>query len=541
MKGFLRRCAQCSVMLLVAWVLPSGCASTGTSAAGASFQDLPDDSRPRLVVYLVVDQLRGDLLERYSPAFTGGFRRLLDEGLSFTNALHGHSSTETAPGHAALSTGVHPARARIPSNAWREGGERVLNVIDHQERLVGLPDVPGASPRVLDRTGLADWLLEAQSDARVLSVSAKDRAAVLMAGRSKGDVYWFDALSGQFVTSTYYRSTNPSWLGRFNRETMPGFRADSVWASTVPPEFATLSAPDTASFEGDGVNTYFPHRYHRERLDPEADDFFLWFETTPMLDRATLDVVLMAMDGEGIGRRQGRTDFLSISFSQADRVGHSYGPLSREQMDTLLRLDKVLEDLFGFLDTRVGPGMWVVGLTGDHGVMTMPERAEAEGRRLTMEDRSTLEQGLSRVARESTGQGEALAGSLLGALGEFTFVGPAFTHRELLSGVPGDSLATLFQRNFTPGRAGGLLSGYGVEMWFAENVLDWNYSSFGTTHGSPFHYDRWVPLILMGPGIEKGRVEDPVQPLDLAPTLAGLAGIPYPGDLDGVPLVLRKD
>jgi predicted AlkP superfamily pyrophosphatase or phosphodiesterase len=541
MKGLLRRCSHCSVIVLGALLVPLACASTGSTASGGSSPGLQDGARPSLVVYLVVDQLRGDLLERYSTAFTGGFRRLLDEGLSFTNALHGHSSTETAPGHAALSTGVHPARARVPSNAWREEGERVLNVIDYQERLVGLPDVPGASPRVLERTGLADWLLEAQPDARVLSVSAKDRAAVLMAGQGKGDVYWFDALSGQFVTSTYYRSTNPSWLDRFNRETMPGYRADSVWISTVPPALASLSAPDTASFEGDGVNTYLPHRYHQERIDPEADDYFLWFETTPMLDRATLDLALVAMEEEGVGGKPGRTDFLSISFSQVDRVGHAYGPLSREQMDTLLRLDKLLEDLFASLDTRVGPGRWVVGLTGDHGVMTMPERAEGVGRRLAMEDRSALEQGLSRVVRESTGQGEALAESLVGALGEFPFAGPAFTHRQLLSGTPGDSLVTLFRRNFTPGRAGGLLSAYGVEMWWAENVLDWNYASFGTTHGSPFHYDRWVPLVLMGPGIDGGRVYDPVQPLDLAPTLAGLAGITYPGDLDGVPLVRRKN
>jgi hypothetical protein len=519
----------------------SACASSGTPGVGDSSLESPDSSRPGLVVYLVVDQLRGDLLERYAPAFNGGFRRLMEEGLSFSNALHGHSSTETAPGHAALSLGVHPARAGIPSNAWREGVDRVLNVIDHQEHLVGLPEVPGASPEVLYRTGLADWLQEAQPGARVLSVSGKDRAAVLMAGKSRGDVYWFDALSGQFVTSTYYRSENPSWLARFNGEVLPEYRVDSVWTSTVPPPFAGLSAPDTASFEGDGINTYFPHRYHRERIDPDADDFFLWFETTPMLDKATLDLVLAAMEEEGIGRTAGRTDFLSISFSQTDRVGHAYGPLSREQMDTLLRLDQLLKDLFYFLDEWVGPGRWVVGLTGDHGVMTMPERAEGSGLRLTLEERASLEGDLSRVARESTGQGEALAESLAEVLLEIFFVGPAYTHRRLLSGVPGDSLATLFQRNYTPGRAGGLLSQYGVEMWWAENVLDWNYALRGTTHGSPFHYDRWVPLILMGPGIEAGQVDVPVQPLDLAPTLASLAQVPYPGDLDGVPLPLRRD
>jgi predicted AlkP superfamily pyrophosphatase or phosphodiesterase len=546
MKNLLRRCARCALIQVGVSPLLVACASGGSPGSQPSPEGLRDESRPSLVVYLVVDQLRGDLLERYSPAFTGGFRRLLDEGLSFSNALHGHSSTETAPGHAALSTGVHPARAGIPSNAWREGEgrqvDRILNVLDSRERLLGVRGVPGTSPRVLRRTGLADWFLEANPGARVLSVSAKDRAAVLMAGKSKGDVYWFDALSGQFVTSTYYRSALPSWLLRFNKVAMRGYRADSVWASTVPAEFAALSAPDTASFEGDGTHTFFPHRYHRERIDPDTDDFFLWFETTPMLDRATLDLALMAMDEEGIGKRPGRTDFLTISFSQTDRVGHVYGPLSREQMDNLLRLDRVLGDLFAFLDRVVGPERYVVGLTGDHGVMTMPERLEVPGLRLTSSDRSRLEQGLSRTTWESSERGQAdPAGALVEVLGEFSFVGPAFTHAELLAGVPGDSMALFFQRSFTPGRAGGVLSSYGVEMWWAENVVDWTYASSGTTHGSPFYYDRWVPLILMGPGIERGRVETPVQALDLTPTLAVLGGVPFPEDLDGVPLIRHRE
>ena len=139
------RSALAPLMMAGTLVLLSACASSGTPGVGDSSLESPDPSRPGLVVYLVVDQLRGDLLERYAPAFTGGFRRLMEEGLSFSNALHGHSSTETAPGHAALSLGVHPARAGIPSNAWREGVNRVLNVIDHQEHLVGLPEVPGAS------------------------------------------------------------------------------------------------------------------------------------------------------------------------------------------------------------------------------------------------------------------------------------------------------------------------------------------------------------------------------------------------------------
>lgn len=492
---------------------------------------------PRLVVFLVVDQLRGDLLTRYHPVFSGGLKRLMDEGLSYPQALHAHAATETSPGHAALSTGVFPARAGIPANAWREErrGERrsVINVVDPDYPLVGAPELPGASPEVLRREGLADWVLAADRDARVVSISAKDRAAVLMAGKSRAIVYWFSSQLGRFVTSTFYRAEDPSWVGRFNDEVMPRFRSDSVWTSTIPPGEEGRSSPDTASFEADGINTFFPHRHAQERIDPTMDDFFLWFEGTPMLDVATLRFAEVAVRETGAGSQDGRTDFLSVSLSQTDRVGHAFGPLSREQMDNLLRLDRELGSFLSFLDQTVGREHYVLGLTSDHGVMTVPERLPAEGRRLSLEDRASLQRALNEAAG-GTGQGagSSLATRLVETLEDVPFVGPAFTHEALGSGAVTDSLGVLFQHSFVPGRGGGLLSIYGVEMWWAENILDWGFPT-GTTHGSPFYFDRWVPLIVVGPGVPAGVVESPVRPMDLAPTLAWMAGIAYPEDLDG--------
>ncbi|MGW8268417.1 MAG: alkaline phosphatase family protein, partial [Longimicrobiales bacterium] len=362
-------------------------------------------TKPRLVVYLVIDQLRGDLPTRYAQLFTGGFRRLMDQGLSFSNALHAHATTETAPGHATLSTGVYPARAAIPSNVWREGEGRdlhpVYNVVDPDHSLVGVEGLPGASPDVLARRGLADWILAEDPDAKVVSISAKDRAAVLMAGKTRGEVYWFSSEAGRFVTSTFYKRQNPAWLDAFNLEVLPGFRADSVWSSTIPEGAQDLSSPDTANFEGDGIHTFFPHRYAEERIDPGMDDFFLWFEGTPMLDDATLRLAKVALTETGAGTREGRTDFLSVSLSQTDRVGHPFGPLSREQMDNLLRLDRILGDFLAFLDEEVGEENYILGLTSDHGVMTMPERLGQGGTRLTREDRSFLEQALNQAAQEA--------------------------------------------------------------------------------------------------------------------------------------------
>ncbi len=511
----------------------------------ALFPQNQDEDAPTLVVFLIVDQLRGDLLDRYSSLFTGGFKRLLEEGLNFTNALHDHAQTETSPGHATISTGVFPARAGIPSNAWREGEggdlHPVYNVVDPSVGLVGIPGVPGSSPNVLRRTGLADWVREAQPGAKVVSISAKDRGAILMAGKSKGEVYWFESRAGAFVTSTFYRSETPSWLRRFNETGMKKFLVDSVWVSTVPAEVASLSAPDTADFEGDGIHTYFPHQFSQEVTDPGPGDFYFWFEATPMLDRATLDVALLAMEEEKIGQKEGRTDFLSVSFSQTDRVGHAYGPLSREQMDNLLRLDGLLGELFAVLDQKVGRENYLVGFTSDHGIMTMPERIEGGGLRLSDADRSELEQALSVAARQAGLRPNlSTAGAMVEAMKDLSFVGPAFTQDELQKGPLGDPFSILFQHSYTPGRAGGLLSTYGVEMWWKENILSWG-MPVGTTHGSPYRYDRWVPLILMGPGIEAGKVDALVRPMDLAPTLAGLAGIQYPTDLDGRPLLPRRD
>ena len=529
MKNTLLRAFRAPIPSLGILLLVASCATAGEDyeevggrppvTQGFSFgaDSAAAEGKPKLVVLLVVDQLRGDLLDRYSSVFTGGFRRLLDQGLVYTNAVHAHSGTETASGHATIATGVYPSRAGIPANAWREGAgtdmHQVTHVKDPEEELVGIRGSIGASPRVLRRTGLADWIIWGDPTAKVLSFSAKDRAAVLTGGKNKVGVYWFDAKAGRFVTSTYYQSRNPSWLSRFNEAGMASYRGDSVWVSTVPPEVADLSAPDTAAFEADGIHTHFPHRFYGELEDPRREDFFFWFEQTPMLDRATLMLAQIAVSEEGLGQEPGRTDFLSLALSQTDRVGHTYGPLSREQMDNLLRLDRNLGRFLEFLDDFVGPENYLIGFTGDHGILTAPERSEGGGLRLTDDHRKKLESALLSAIEEAGKRGEFdPVNAMADAVEKLPFVGPVYTQTELLAGEfgdslssaePGDSLFALFQHSYTPGRAAGLMSTYGVEMWWAEKTLSWNYTQ-ATTHGSPYLYDRWVPLILMGPGIEAG-------------------------------------
>lgn len=491
---------------------------------------------------LVVDQLRADLLDRYDTLFTGGLRRIRDEGLVFVNATHDHAITETSPGHATLSTGVYPSRHGVVGNLWtvRTNGtwQRVFNVVSADYPVLGVPTEPGASPDVLERGGLADWILAADTSSRVVSISAKDRAAVLLAGQTRSDVYWFDSGVGRFVTSTYYRDSYPSWVDEFNAEQVPHYAADTVWQSTVPTESASLARPDTAAFERDGVHTFFPHVYSAEAVADTG--FFAWLATTPVLDAMTLDLARRAVEALSLGQ-DSVVDLLAVSLSQTDRVGHDFGPLSLEQLDNLLRLDRALGPFLSFLDESVGPGGWVMAFSSDHGSATEPEylneQGEVRARRLTLEDRAVLQQKLQDVAAGTNGvDPDELARRIVRAVKEVGFVANAWTHEELLRGQPADSFALLASRSLYPGRFTGLLGRFGVELQLEPNVLDWTWP-FGTTHGSPYLYDRSVPLVFLGAGVTPGADDRRAPTTDVAPTLAALIGVPPPDDLDGHSLI----
>src|SRR5688500_9848784 len=246
-----------------------------------------DSPRPALVVMLVVDQLSQELLARYEDAFTGGFRRLLDSGRWYVNATHDHAATVTAAGHATLSTGTYPSHHGIVANEWFEkvDGEwiEISNVGDSTVQIVGYPELDGVSPHSLERSGLADWIVAAEPDAKIVSVSPKDRGAVLPAAHAKGQVWWFESSVGRFVTSTYYRDSNPEWIDRFHDGVLATRAADSVWTSRIPTALVGRSDPDSAEYEGDNAGPVFPHRFAGPG---ERTHFWEWFERTPMLDQA---------------------------------------------------------------------------------------------------------------------------------------------------------------------------------------------------------------------------------------------------------------
>jgi predicted AlkP superfamily pyrophosphatase or phosphodiesterase len=508
------------------------------SAACAGATTAPQEADPAVVVMISVDQLRADLITRYDRFYTGGFRRLIDEGAYF-DAVHDHAISETAPGHAALSTGTIPARNGIVANEWlhRSGDDwvQMYTVEDSTAPIVGFPEQDGMSPRNLLRSGLADWLVEQKPEAKVVSIAGKDRSAVLMAAHVPGLVYWYDTGSRRFITSTYYRADDAPWVTRFNDEVLPSL-LDSAWTATAPAAANALARPDTAQYEANGENTFFPHRYADES-DGGRRSFSGWVERTPFPDLAVVEVAKLAVRETGLGD-DGVTDFLAVGLSQPDRVGHYYGPLSREQLENLLHADRVLGDLFRFLDEEVGEGRWVAAMSADHGALTMPEWRTAHGEpgaRLTREIRQQMSDATAaaRAAAPSGQEAEAEAR----ALTALPFLAGGYTREEIASGTPRDSIVRLLRNSYHPDRMKSELARRGV----IAIGLEGTYMSTATTgsgHGTPYYYDRSVPLIFLGAGVEPGRRTELARTVDLAPTLAGIAGITAPDDLDGELLVV---
>ncbi len=511
----------------------------GASACSGGFQE-----QPSLVVYVSVDQLRGDLLERYDSLFTGGFRRLHDDGYRFLSATHDHGKTATAAGHATLSTGVFPSRSGIVANEWLErtpdGWRSVYSVEDTLTHILGMPVLEGRSPKNLLRGGLADWIVDADSGAIVVSASRKDRAAITMAGKTQGHVFWIPEYGAQWVTSSFFANDYPAWVERINRDEMPRIFGDSIWEQTIPSPIRDASRPDTAAYEGDGVHTSFPHRFYEETRNPDRPGALNRWAYSQIHPDAALGVFAKeAVLSLGLGK-DAVTDYLGLSFSQTDAVGHEYGPLSREQLANLLHLDGVLGELMTLLDQEVGEGRWVMALSADHGALTVPEYLVEQGEeagRATGEDFALLRQTFQ-AFRDEEGDPQEVADSLVSALERFPFVADALSVLELTTPPPADSFVVLMRNSHHPGRwIGGQGSqGSGVVFRFVEGYYP-STSARGTGHGTPYYYDRHVPLIFYGTGVESGVFRGPVRTVDIAPTLAGLAGIATPTDLNGQPLL----
>lgn len=496
--------------------------------------------KPKVVLVLTVDQLRPDYLTRWDHQFTGGFRWLIDQGVFYTKGLQDHAITETAPGHASTLSGRHPYSTGIASNS--------AGVNTREAPLLGDSVQQGASPFRFQGTALADWMKAADPSTRVLSVSRKDRGAILPVGRAKHHVYWWSGNTGSFLTSTYYAESLPAWVRAFNAERRTQAYAGKSWDLLLPE--SAYPEPDTVPAESTGDLVTFPYVMP---TDPGRVD--AGFASFPWMDELTLAFAWHGVRALGIGDGA-RTDLLAVSLSTTDAVGHRWGPDSRELHDQVLRLDRSLGVFLDSLFALRGEENVIIALTADHGVTPYPGVRTSWGDnskavRVTTAD---IEDALGRASRQVGSSGidpaafafdwpvieidrtkaagkerelRLVARAMAGELRKVKGVGRVDVIDDLArADTVKDDIARRWLHMFRPG--GTVLLGITLEPF---NVLG---RGAGGTHGSPHDADARVPVMFAGAPFAAGvRHEGPARVVDIAPTLARVLGIQPLERLDG--------
>jgi predicted AlkP superfamily pyrophosphatase or phosphodiesterase len=487
------------------------------------------NARPKLVVVIVIDQFRGDYLERYRDQFgDAGFRFLLDHGAYFPNCNYNYANTRTAPGHSTLFTGAYSNGHGIAANEWWDQKKKrmVTSVEDDATKIVGVPgDKIGASPHNLLADTLGDELkLATQGKSRVFGVSLKDRAAVIPAGFAGDAAYWIDPKSGAWITSTYYRDDLPKWVQEFN-SSRPAKYWDREWR--------------------DGQGAVLRSTTHRKGKDGEDASFYEVVGSTTFANEYEFEFAKELMVYEKLGQGSA-TDLLSISLSPNDILGHQVGPDSPEMQQMALDLDRQLADFLNFLGHQIGLANVWVALSADHGVSSLPDAVKKLHIPSANLNAGKLETDINKelTAKFSPGHPAAYVklDYPLAWLDQDAFTAAHVREHDAEQAV-GEALKQTGMRDFytksqlaagaapnTPlGRK--YLNSYSPEgSWYVMGVPD-IYTvgpGKGTDHTSPYNYDTHVPLAIYGLPFQPGTYRTNTEPVDLAPTLASLLGINAP-------------
>lgn len=515
-------------------------------------------SAPRLVVGVVLDQMRPDMLYRYQARYSDrGFMRLMRGGNVCENAFISYLPSFTAPGHACIYTGSVPVLHGIASNDWidRQSGKPVYCTEDATVSSVGGTQRAGRmSPRNLWANTITDELrLHTQMASKVIAVSVKDRAAILPGGHSANAAYWMDDSNGVFMSSTFYMKELPNWVQEFNRKGLARQYMDRDWNTLYPVSTYTASTADSTLYEGKFSGETAPVFPHRNSALRNND-----IKRTPYGNDIVLDFAMEALTQEKLGA-DAVPDFLAISFSSTDYIGHMYGPDAVETEDTYLRMDKTIADLLDFLDREVGEGAYTLFLTSDHGVAHNPQfladRRVASGfffgtpfrDELNAKLQTRFKQGalirevsdnyvwLSDSVLQATGiNRQAVVDEILQLMKASPEVHFAVDVQHIeQAGLPAQ-LRELALNGTVRGRSGDIL------LLLKPGWLD-AYSRTGSTHGTWNPYDTHIPLLWYGWGIQPGQTRRVVHMADIAPTLSTLLHIQWPNACVGQPIpeVLR--
>lgn len=511
--------------------------------------------KPRLVIVIVFDQFPFEYLERFRSEFHGGLATLLESGANFTNVNYLHAQCLTGPGHSVIMSGAYGDVSGIIANTWYDRSTKTLKycVQDESVSLVGAKG-NGRSPALYLTSSLGDALRSQTHDsAKVISLSNKDRAAILLGGRRPDAVYWM--VDSAFVTSTFYGTHLPSWVTDFNHSGMINSYFGASWQSALPPSaFAKLDV-DNAPYEEDrdGMGRTFPHPITGNDRSHITPSYYSALVTSPYGAKILAGFATQAMLNEDLGRR-GTTDLLCVSFSSTDYVGHAYGPDSHEVLEMAVAMDKILMGFFTFVDSTVGLGHCLIAFTSDHGVAPIPEYIQAHSPGV---DAGRVPEGYVHQAAEGildraygdSGDGTwveavidhniylrlpALLSRSISVNGAAQLLADSLRHVSHIAGTwnllshggkKKGKLSAMVFRDYYPGRSG--------EVFYTLKPLYIEGGNSGTTHGDPYRYNTHVPMILMGSGIHPGIYRRASSPADLVPTLAHLLGITMTGGSTG--------
>ena len=528
-----------------------------------------EDKTPKLVLQITVDQLRGDLPMRFKERFgNGGFRYLLENGTHYKNAHYQHANTETAVGHATLATGADPSRHGIVANDWidQKTGKSVYNTEDDRHHIIGSNPKPheGVSPRNLLATTIGDELVVHNGGkSRVFSVSVKDRGAILPGGHA-GKAFWFSKSSGKFVTSTYYYDDYPEWVKIWNAAKPADRYKGKTWDLLYDRSSYIAGDIDDRPYEAAfaELGRTFPHALG----DGSAKYFYLILTLTPIGDELTLDFAKTLIENEKVGQGTAM-DYLAISFSSTDYVGHLFGPSSLETEDNILRLDRVLAELFQYVDKKIGLDKTLIALSADHGAPEAPEYMAEYGMEAGRFPLDWFKKGspLSDALKKRFGRDDlvgvhshpylylnldAIKDAKLDIEEVERFVAAemmkvagivyAMTRSDLLAGrITESPIQNQIRRSFHPTRSGNIHM-VQEHYWFLHSTEEAEKMGIGkiaAIHGSPWKYDTYVPVFFAGNGVSAQTISRPVGPQDIAATIAAYLEIKPPSGSVGVPLV----
>jgi len=542
-----------SACLAVAATTLSACSTSKNNVTSAS-----SAPAPKLVVLLVVDGLPMWQVTSYESQFAkDGFRRFLDRGATYNNAFYNFARTVTAAGHATILTGAYPNRTGIIDNEWRDTNtwQVVYNTEDAAHTYIDhiTPPLSGTSPKNLRAETLGDVLKRVSPQSKVIAISAKDRGAILPAGKL-GTAYMYMNTTGKFASTTYYMAAHPQWVTDYQANSPTDRYFNKTWNPLLTESAYKQSSPDGASWQVDGAMAKLPMFFGNSAPDATPTRaFYARLLQSPFGNEITLNFARAAIQGEALGV-DSAPDILSISLSSHDYVNHAWGPESRLSHDHLLWLDRALEKFFVDLDARIGRDNYAAVLTADHGFTLTPEYAKSIGKDAGRANISLIGGRLNIELEKKYGEGKWVRGFssnmvvLNHALlreknvdaammerdaSQYLKTEPeiitALTRTELINGTV-DSAApfgTLLKNSFYAERSGDVA--YVLKRyWFA------NTRTAGSTHGSPHDYDRHVPILLYGaPWVTPKRHDEAVEVTDIAPTLAAILKIAAPAQSQG--------